>query len=58
MIPQDLQELFNDLKRELTAVRTDLIIMKYSLEQIETKIDALENKSPTDPFANRTMHKL
>lgn len=57
MIPQDLQELFDDLKRELVAIKTDIIIMKYSLEQIESKLDELE-PPPADPFAGQTVHTL
>jgi hypothetical protein len=57
MITEELKELFDEVKRELTAIRTDLIIMKYSLEKIE---DQLENR-PTDnrdPFNNQTLHNL
>jgi len=57
MIAQDLQELFDELKRELVAIRTDIIVMKYSLEQIESKLDNLETP-PADPFADRTVHNL
>ena len=56
MITIEMQELFDELKRELTAIRTDLIIMKYSLEQIENQ---LENQpSNRDPFAGQTLHNL
>lgn len=58
MITVEMQELFDDLKRELVAIRTDIIVMKYSLEQIEEKLDKLKNQPAVDPFAGRTMHTL
>lgn len=57
MTTEEMQELFNDLKNDLMTIKTDLIIMKYTLEQIENKLD---NHTPDnrDPFAGQTLHKL
>lgn len=57
MITVEMQELFDDLKRELVAIRTDIIIMKYSLEQIENRLEQQPTSNP-DPFAGQTLHKL
>jgi hypothetical protein len=59
MITIEIQELFDDLKRELVAIKTDLIIMKYTMEQIESKLDTVNLPNDNqDPFANRTVYKL
>jgi hypothetical protein len=57
MITVELQELFDGLKSDLMTIKTDLVIMKYTLEQIEAQ---LENHTPSDPdpFAGQTLHKL
>jgi hypothetical protein len=57
MKPEEFKELFDELKSELVAIRTDLIIIKYSLEQIENQLEnqPADNK---DPFAGQTLHKL
>jgi hypothetical protein len=57
MITVEMQELFDDLKRELVAIRTDIIIMKYSLEQIENQLEQQPTADP-DPFAGQTLHTL
>lgn len=60
MIPQDLLDLFNDLKKELVAVRTDLIVIKYSIEQMEKQLEELsaQEDEPADPFADRRFTKI
>ena len=57
MITVEMQELFDGLKSDLMTIKTDLVIMKYTLEQIEAR---LENHTPNDPdpFAGQTLHKL
>ena len=56
MITQDLQELFDRVMAELMAIRTDITIMKYDIEQIEAKLEALDK--PEDPPTDRTLHVL
>ena len=59
MITVELQELFDNVMRELVAIKTDIIIMKYSLEQIESQLEELQKPADnTDPFADRTVHNL
>jgi len=57
MITVEMQELFDDLKRDLVAIRTDIIIIKYSLEQIENQLGKQPPADP-DPFAGQTLHNL
>ena len=64
MIAEDLRALFDDLKKEISGLKTDLILIKYSIEQIEANINnvkPVENTSTEqepDPFADRRFTQL
>jgi hypothetical protein len=63
MIGEDLKALFADLKRDIAGIKTDLILMKYDIEQIDAKLGNMKlaesvPEQETDPFQDRRFTKL
>ena len=41
MIDQEIADLFAELNKNVNGLKTDIILIKYAVEQIEEKIDTL-----------------
>jgi hypothetical protein len=61
MIGEDMKALFADLKRDIAGIKTELILMRYDIEQIDAKLSnmpATKPESEPDPFQDRRFTKL
>lgn len=61
VIAQELQDLFDDLKRELIGMKTDLVIVRYDLEQLDKKLDEVKlllESPPIDPYEGKIVEKF
>lgn len=61
MIAEDLRALFADLKKDINGIKSDLILIKYDIEQMDKKLNELktvESLQETDPFKDSRFTQL
>ena len=63
MIAEDLGALFAEVNRGIAEIKTDLILIKYDLAQIESKLNNMNIAEPAsvqeeDPFKDRRFTQL
>jgi hypothetical protein len=53
---EELRELLVDLKREVVSLKTEILLIRYAVEQVERmQIESKNNQpgtEPADPFNN------
>ena len=61
MIAKEMTDLFDELKRELVGMKTDLVILRYDMEQIDKKLDEVKlllDTPPVDPMEGKIIEKF
>ena len=61
MIAKEMTDLFDELKRELVGMKTDLVILRYDMEQIDKKLDEVKlliESPPIDPYEGKIVENF
>jgi hypothetical protein len=51
---QELKQLLLEIKGDLVAIQTELVLMKFAMDKIEKQVEELHEakQQPQDPFAS------
>jgi cell division septum initiation protein DivIVA len=51
---EELKQLLHDIRSDMVAVQTELLLMKFAVDKIEKQVQELHdaNQQPQDPFAD------
>ena len=51
---QELKQLLLEIKGDLVAIQTELLLMKFAMDKIEKQVEELHEakQQPQDPFAD------
>jgi hypothetical protein len=53
-VDQELKQLLLEMKGDLVAIQTELLLMKFAMDKIEKQVEELHEakQQPQDPFAD------
>jgi hypothetical protein len=51
---QELKQLLLEIKGDLVAIQTEIVLMKFAMDKIEKQVEELHEakQQPQDPFAD------